>query len=643
MQRLLFCLTIIIITIIVFLNSLHNDFQLDDYYRVVDNPGIQKLMPLHRHFFDPRTMSTYRGIVQFRPMLPLTLSVNYAISGDSLAGYHIGNILFQVIAGLLVFFVILELLNQVEAFKKRKADRLSVAFFTSLIFSIHPVSGMLVNYISGRDLILMQLFLSASFLAYMLMRRKGETALGWSAVILLGMLSILSKTNASAYPLLILAYELIIRREKWYDKKLWLRTVPFVLIVVFFFVYTNWLLDFSDVSQLKSEHGQASLYSLPTQARIHFEDYLPNFLFPYLIHIQAQAQYVSYSDPRALAALVMLAGTVMLAWILRKRHPLISFSILAYWIMLAPTSSVIPFHTIRADYRPYPSSPYFYLTIIYLVHRFLKSNMKIIFSGGLAVYFGIFSIFMNQIWETKESLWTHSVKLGGTALAHHNLAMGTQDMNKRKRLLEQALKIRPEHIFTNINLGLTKISLGEEDGLEDVKKGAAYGAELAFAQYWLAVAYYRLGHYEDAFEVMKKTAEMDPESIKYNYEAVIYAQRIDRHEEALKFAEKVMKLDPNYENTGFLYAFSLQKLGRKDEAVREYKKYIRRNSDDSKAWFNLGYALMKEQKWKEAIESFNRALQYEPDDTTVHYHLYQCYNELGQKEKAEHHLALYYK
>ncbi len=71
---------------LVYLNTFQNDFHLDDFTRIVDNPGVQKLHPVGRHFVDPRTMSTVDRLTRYSPLLPLTLSRNYAVAGDSLPG-----------------------------------------------------------------------------------------------------------------------------------------------------------------------------------------------------------------------------------------------------------------------------------------------------------------------------------------------------------------------------------------------------------------------------------------------------------------------------------------------------------------------------------------------------------------------------
>ncbi|NIQ00766.1 MAG: hypothetical protein GWM98_10520, partial [Nitrospinaceae bacterium] len=90
----------------------------------------------------------------------------------------------------------------------------------------------------GRDLLLMQLFLTASLLGYVRLRRRGGSLWGWMGVLLLFGLSLLSKQNAVAMPALILLYEWMIRKRPLRDGRAWLRAAPFAAGVAGFFYYT---------------------------------------------------------------------------------------------------------------------------------------------------------------------------------------------------------------------------------------------------------------------------------------------------------------------------------------------------------------------------------------------------------------------
>ena len=140
---------IVVVTLLAYANSLANGFHLDDHYRILDNPGIHG-GPWWRHFVDPTTSSTLPEITQYRPLLPLTLALNRALTGDGPVGYHAGNLLLLIVAALGVFAWMRELLGAAG-----RGDRPWAAAWVALGFALHPVTGILVNYLSARDQLIM--------------------------------------------------------------------------------------------------------------------------------------------------------------------------------------------------------------------------------------------------------------------------------------------------------------------------------------------------------------------------------------------------------------------------------------------------------------------------------------------------------
>jgi hypothetical protein len=173
-RRLTFHFLIILLACgLVYANSLSNGFHLDDAYRVLNNPGAQNLLPWWQHFVDPGTSAQLPRLVHYRPLLPLSLSINHALFGESLAAYHAVNLLLHAFSSLLVYLLSAELLRHWSGRNYPRWLPLAVA----LLFAVHPVGGMLVNYISGRDLLMMQLFASAALFSYLRLRRLGDTPL----------------------------------------------------------------------------------------------------------------------------------------------------------------------------------------------------------------------------------------------------------------------------------------------------------------------------------------------------------------------------------------------------------------------------------------------------------------------------------
>src|SRR5689334_20794311 len=76
-----------------YVNAMNGGFYLDDQSRLFNNTGIRTVFPLHRHFVDPKTMADVKELVGFRPLMPLTYSLEYAVWGLQPAGYRTTNLL----------------------------------------------------------------------------------------------------------------------------------------------------------------------------------------------------------------------------------------------------------------------------------------------------------------------------------------------------------------------------------------------------------------------------------------------------------------------------------------------------------------------------------------------------------------------
>jgi Flp pilus assembly protein TadD len=629
-------------TALVFSNTLHNSFQLDDYYRVVDNPGIQSVAPVWRHFTDPRTMSTLDRITQYRPLLPLTLSINYALGGYDPVGYHLVNLFIQIVASVLVYFLVLELLEHWSGFAAAESHRSRLALFVSLLFAVNPVSGILVNYVSSRDLLLMQAFLLASFLAYLRMRRKGISAFRWTGVLGLLALSLLSKTNSAVAPLLILAFELTAGRESPRSAALWRRALPFAVVVAGYLLFTNFVLGFSDLAHVKDPATSPWQYAL-TQARLHLFHYLAHFIWPFPIRQSPLIERsVSLAEPAVLLGLVFIAVSVVLAWWLRRRAPVISFSILAYWVLMIPESSVLPLYHLAADYRPYPSSPFLFLAVGMALERRAPDLTPLLLV--FAAYLGFTSLLLNRTWRTGETLWTHSVRHGGDALAHMNLAMSLRDRTdpRVRENLEEALRLSPNFVLAHINLGLLLIDLGQAPaGLEHVRTAVRLAPRWAQTHYWLAHAYARLGRKQDAAQASGIAADLDQHNLGYQYQAAMDAYRMGDYAAVLRRVAAVERINPDYEETQLLKGFALQMTGRLDEAIPTFQKFLGTHPDHAVAEFDLGHALMTSKRCDEAVPHFEKVLALKPDYAAAHLHLSTCYKELGNGTAAAEHAAAY--
>ena len=641
---------LVVAVIAVFANTLDNSLQLDDAYRVAANPEVERFWPPWRHFTDPRTSTSLPQIETYRPLLPLSLSLGNAVADglgiDRLTVYHLGNIALHLATCLLLYLLFCELLIHRSGLDRPRGQLRSAAFAGALLFAIHPISGVPVNYISGRDLLMMLLFVSASLLVYVRMRRLGDSIGGWVAALGLFGLSLLAKQNAVLLPLLVLLFEIGPGGRSPRSLRRWLGAAGYAGVVAGFFVWTEGVLGFSDVTMVTGPELSPWLYAL-TMARLHLFHYLRNAVWPFRIRPQPEIEpAAALLDPGVLAGIAFVVLTLALAWRLRRTAPLVSWSIAGYWLLFAPTSSIWPFYDLAVDYRQYPSLAFLMLALAAgLAALSPGRRLALAAVGAVALYLGVSTIYLNPVWRTEESFWRQSVRYGASPLGHMNYARSVQarDPELAERHYRLALESSPDHVYARINLGMLYLETGRtEEGLSELRSTVERAPEWAIAHHWLGRGLRRVGAMEEAYAASRRAADLDPRNLEYQYQAGYDLYLQQQPAASLVYLERVVARDPDYELSLFLAALAQQQLGRWDEAEAGYRRFLERRPGYAQAWFNLAHGLMEEGRHEEAVAGFEEALRLEPEaQRAAHHWLSVSLAALGRQEEADRHAALY--
>jgi tetratricopeptide (TPR) repeat protein len=641
---------LIVVTSLAFSNTLGNTYHLDSLYRIQQNTEIDKFWPPLRFFTDIRTGSTIPQIAEYRPMMPLSHAINSELSRvvgiDRLAGFHIGNIAIHIGSAILMYALFCLLISNwgsAATFGQNYFHYSHRAFFAVQIFAIHPISGAAVNYIAARDLLLMVFFFSASMLTYVAMRRKGDSVGGWVASLLLLSLAILSKQVAILGFALVFLFEWILVDTKLKNWRLWMRTLLFSIpTMVYFLLRYHFLVQSRGSAPLPVP---LDVYYPLTMAKAHVFYYLNNLVWPFEMRALARVEFVeSMFDPAALLGVLFICCTLILAFYFRKREPIISFSILAYWLLFSLTASIFPFRFLVTDYRQYLPLAFFCLGVSVYLFSMRRTAIQVILVVLTSIYFSIATFQINKHWKTEESFWGQSVKYGAVALAHNNYALAIARTNPglAEHHLLEAIKQSPTHIYANINLGMHYLRNGKKaDGLRLLSKMVKLNPDWALAHYWLAEGLKLNGEKDKAIVEVKTAADMDPHSLKYQHEAGRAIQSDGVISEAIPYLKRAVEMNPDYELVEFWLGFAYQKTGRSNEAIASYERFLERNPNHMQTQFNLAYELMKMNDCQTAVAHFKKVLSLKPGYLEVHLHLSNCYRALGNQALSEKHGAIY--
>lgn len=180
----------------VYFNSLGGDFLLDDFLvlfgeKGVENKSLAGLFTGYQWDF-------------YRPAGHVFLWVCHRLFGGLAWPYHMANlVLFAVICFLNVLLV-----------RKVSGDR-ALALLAGLLFAVHPINGMLVNYITASVIASAVIFAQLSFL-FFLSYDGGTGRKGcYPASLLFFVLSLLSHEQAIVMPAYCVLYFIFLKPAPW--------------------------------------------------------------------------------------------------------------------------------------------------------------------------------------------------------------------------------------------------------------------------------------------------------------------------------------------------------------------------------------------------------------------------------------------
>src|SRR5574337_355264 len=186
--------------LIAYSNTFTASFHFDDDAAISENHVIKQ--------------ATWENIGQLikggRPVVYLSIMLNYALSGLNPVGWHIFNILVHVITSFFVYLFILWTLS-LPSLRDEYGDKARrMALFGALLFGVHPIQTESVTYIISRSELLATVFYLATFLVLIKGATTRISGLGTGIMIMVSsLLAMNSKEWAVTLPALLLLYDFL--------------------------------------------------------------------------------------------------------------------------------------------------------------------------------------------------------------------------------------------------------------------------------------------------------------------------------------------------------------------------------------------------------------------------------------------------
>lgn len=592
-------LLIVAVGVAAYANGLGAGFVFDDVGHIVENRGLRELWPIADHL---------RGR---RPMVELSFAINYAVNeavlGDGLsaAGFRAVNIAIHIAAALLLLGIVRQTLSRTRS----PATALSLGVAVALLWVAHPLTTQAVTYLTQRGESLMAMLYLLTLYCFIRAtqradggeddKRKAWPALNicWTAgAVLACWLALATKEVAITLPAIVLLYDRtfvagsFVRAisHRWFVHGLLWAGAAGLLWAAFGPAS-------SPAAQPEATAGFAAKLYPPTTYALNqcaiVLHYLRLSVWPAGLTLDYAWQPAA-STAQLLPAIViiclLLAASVFALW----RWPRVGFVAASIFIVLLPTSSILPIADMAVEHRMYlPLAGVVVLIVLAastLLQRYAGAHWRAVAGGLLAVVvvsLGITTAARNHDYASPVTIWQDTAnKAPANSRAWDNLGMALLQVNKpadAAQAFKHALQLEPGHAKARVNLGIALAQLGQyNEAAANYAQVLDHLPDYAPALHNLALVYAKAGQLPEAENLLRQAVASDP------------------------------ALTPAWADLGTVLA----QQNRLDDAVVAYRNAIELNPSVS-AWHNsLGTTYARQGNLPAARTAFQTAVSLDPSN-----------------------------
>lgn len=589
--------------LVFFFNGFGGAFVFDDLRSIKENKTITQLSSL-RTVLSPPPNSTVNG----RPIINLSLALNYAMGQENVMVYHLTNFAIHLVCAL-TLFGILRRTMRLDHFSQPVRDSADpLAFAMALLWTVHPLQTESVTYIIQRA----ESIVAAFFLLTLYSVLRGATSKQSKPWYLMAgiccWLGMASKEVMAFAPLGILVYDWIFLSRK----------LPQLLqrrggLYATFFLSWGLLAQLILLGDQRTasvgfdqgisfwEYGMTQCYALTYYLRLA--------VWPVPLVIDYGRDVVTELTiviPCGLFIGALLVGTVVALY---KRHWSAVLGCL-FFGALAPSSSIVPVVTqTMAEHRMYlPLVAVVVLVVALVFHGLQTTFLRATVAGRRPTAFtralprallilatvglGSQTFLRNFDYLSEKTLWLDNLKhRPDNPRTYYFLAglflrgpVEDRNLDEALKYLDRCVELEPEFGLSRRVRGMLYLSRRNYAlAIEDLTQAFAHGANKQLALNGRALAYLESGQYakaiDDYSELWPEAPSTDPG--QRNFEAEIARNRgrawmgLGEFELAVRDLSMSIEVRPNYAETYRNRADAFAELQRPVESERDRATYQR--------------------------------------------------------------------
>ena len=655
---------LVLAALLAYCDSFTGPFIYDDVASIVDNPTIRHLWSIGNVLSPPRG----RGLtVEGRPMVNLSLAINYALGGTNVVGYHVFNLVIHILVGLTLYGVMRRTLLNCRArsrlpeaglqlLRKRHrgvscwqsstrlradaddATRRAIppeagpahppmrdatgpavlAFAVALLWLVHPLLTESVTYVIQRAELIMSLFYLLTLYCFIRGAESSSHSRAWHGLCLAACgLGMASKEVMITAPVMVLLYDRTFLSGSFSEA--WRRRWRLYLALAGTWIVLGYLVWAGSVGVAMANAESLGITGreyLMTEPRVLLH-YLKLSVWPHPLCFN----YDGWPIVRSLTGLgwpavviaLILAG---IAWALWRNS---AWGFLGAWffLILAPTSSFMPLDSPAYEHRVYLSLAAIVVAVTLVLYTLAGRRATVAISVVLAVGLGFLSWRRNQDYRTELAIWADTVaKRPDNPRAQNNLGralLSTGRFSEAIQHLEQAIKLRPKYAVAVDNLGNALAQSGHmREAVEQFALALQLRPDLTEAQFNMARAQARLGNLPKAVEYYENTIRLNPEDAEAHAELGNALLSLGKIQDAVQHWVQAVNIKPDYAEPRNNLAVALAHTGRFADAAEQFRQVVAITPNDPEAHYNYANALTACGRAQQAIGEYETALQLRP-------------------------------
>ena len=463
-------------------------FVWDDLSEIAENPAIRTVLPPWRPMFAG-------GELPHRPVPYLTFAMNHALGRILVAAdlqsdpldtlpFHLVNLLIHLANGWLLFTVVRNLLSRASP-----AHAGTLAWLTATLWLVHPLGSQAVSYIYQR-IELLAAFSALATLAAFLRATAAPWPLPWVAVATVTCaVGMGCKEWVVVVPPIVLLADRAFVASSWRDvvarRGAWhavlFATIPIAIAVV--------IVQRSRYPEAGFTAWQSFLYALNQPTVILW--YLSRLLLPWGLSLDHGG--VLRTDPFGRDAWLLAPAALAVAaavWSATNvtRRPVAGFMILAFLLLLAPTSSVVPVQDPCVEHRMYLASALPIAAAVTVVGGRIAAagHAARLVAGGipLVTLLALITASRTSVYRSAVEVWQDAAqKNGGSSRSLSRLGSELSKLDRHAEAItacEAAVRRNPANPVPFAALAAALLNAGRPEDAEPVcRAGLAAGLPAA--------------------------------------------------------------------------------------------------------------------------------------------------------------------